>query len=198
MTRVRMMRFVSAVLVLAMPMAAGDAIAAPTPCAISAWSADPDPAGLNVRAAPRADAPVVGRLPPPRRVGGETIAVELRIVAGENGWFLIDRAEFADYGEPNKTGMVFTGRGWVSGRLLSLALNGPALHARPAADAAKRATLVGEDADGNVYGPDAFAVERLHACRDTWVEVEGRLRGPNTRHRGWTDRTCSNQVTTCP
>ncbi|MDR3473265.1 MAG: SH3 domain-containing protein, partial [Devosia sp.] len=33
-------------------------------CAFDALTNDPDPAGLNVRAAPSASAPILGRLPP--------------------------------------------------------------------------------------------------------------------------------------
>src|SRR5690606_6778982 len=37
-------------------------------CAVSAWSTDPDPAGLNVRAAPGSDAQIVGNLPAAREM----------------------------------------------------------------------------------------------------------------------------------
>lgn len=167
-------------------------------CDIWAWSSDEDPKGLNVRAAPRADAPVLGRLPAPRQVDGYSFAVEVRIIGSRNGWFLIDRAEFADYGDPGQAGVVFEGKGWVSGRLLSLTAGGQAIRAESAETSKKIVDLVGEDGNGNAYGPDSLIVERVHACRGEWAEVEGVLGGPNTRHRGWVTGICSNQATTCP
>ncbi|HYE47902.1 MAG TPA: hypothetical protein VEA44_19195, partial [Caulobacter sp.] len=38
---------------------------AATACRFEAWSSEPDPAGLNVRAGPSATARTVGKLPPP-------------------------------------------------------------------------------------------------------------------------------------
>ena len=39
-------------------------------CETSAWSTDKDPNGLNVRAGPGTDNPVIGRLPPPLATPG--------------------------------------------------------------------------------------------------------------------------------
>lgn len=92
------------------------------------------------------------------------------------------------------------GNGWVSGRRLGLGLNYQFLHSAPSRDSPKVATLSGRNADGLVYGPDTFRVDRIHGCQGDWVEVEGALSNGTSvgpRLRGWTTRTCSNQVTTC-
>jgi hypothetical protein len=65
---------------------AGLAVAAPTgtsgavACAISGWSNDTDAAGLNVRAAPRKDAPVIGRIPPPHAQADDSYAAEFDVL----------------------------------------------------------------------------------------------------------------------
>lgn len=171
-------------------------------CAISAWSTDPDPKGLNVRAAPNGSAKIVGTLPAPRDIAGDRFATEVSVTGSKGGWLRISEAHVIDYVGDGPTEIVFEGEGWVSGRHLGLALNQSDLYGGPSAASARVATLVGEDPDGLAYGPDSFRVDRIHACRGDWVEVEGAIAidgnpaGP--RLRGWTRGTCSNQVTTCP
>jgi hypothetical protein len=41
-------------------------------CQVRGFSIDTDPKGTNVRSAPRADAPVIGRLAPRTRIGSDT------------------------------------------------------------------------------------------------------------------------------
>lgn len=165
-------------------------------CTISAWSTDKDPRGLNVRAGPGTKAPVVGRLPPPLEVEGETFATEVSITGSKDGWLRISRAMQNDYIWDVKTKVVFEGEGWVSGRYLGLLLNHGSLFGGPSLDSPVVATLSGTDADGNANGPDSFVVDRLRACRGDWVEVEGTFLG--ARLRGWAIGSCANQVTTCP
>lgn len=184
--------------VLAGMSAAGATEAA---CEFRGWSRDPDPAGLNLRAAPSSTAAVVGRLPAPRREGDETFAVEMHVVAGRDGWLLVDRAEFADYGSaPAKT--VFTGRGWVSGRMVGVSVQDERVRRQPDAAAAiidrPRVSAGGE--------AEILRLERIVGCRGRWIEVEGSFgdasgeagRGPGRPTRGWVTGLCGNQVTTCP
>ncbi|MEW9614923.1 SH3 domain-containing protein [Shinella sp. S4-D37] len=197
--------FRAAALFCLIPMAAAadDAVAegAHEACAISAWSTDPDPNGLNVRAAPQDDAAIIGTLPAARDVGGERFATEVSITGSKDGWLRISEGWVLDYIGDDPTEVVFKGVGWVSGRHIGLGLNNRHLRRGPAHDAPVVATLAGT-IDGMPYGPDSILVDRIHACRGDWLEVEGVLtidgivRGP--RLRGWTTGTCSNQVTTCP
>jgi len=184
-------------LALLLPGAAAAAeIAAPAQrCDFRAWSKDPDPAGLNVRAAPKRDAAVVARLPAPREVEGEKIAVEFKVIGGDGPWLLIDGAEFADYGDGAKK--VFSGRGWVAAGLVGVTPQDEKVRLGPETTAGivdePRAT-----ADGNY---DFLSLTRILGCRGRWIEMEGEFRveqkKPGRPVRGWVTDLCANQVTTC-
>jgi hypothetical protein len=171
------------------------------PCDIAGWSNDPDPAGMNVRAAPGPSARVVGKVPPPWKAPdpsgdrGETFRSEFRIIGYRDGWFLIRdiSAPGVAYGEryPRNRPQPYRGQGWVSARLVGAALaNGGMppgrLFLAPSAHAATRPAMrQGEPVStGDI-------VERLHACSGNWglVEIEGA--------RGWWSGICANQVTNC-
>lgn len=183
-------------LVLAGAAAAAEVAAPATRCDFRAWSKDRDPAGLNVRAAPRPDAAVLGRLPPPRTVDGESLAVEFTVIGGAPGWLAIEGAEYADYGSGAKS--VFAGRGWVAAGLVDVSVQDERV--RRAASAA--AAIV--DAPRDLPGGDreTLALGRIRACDGAWIEIEGAFRrdaDPGGRPvRGWVTGLCGNQVTTCP
>lgn len=172
------------------------AAAAAPACNLSAYSTDTDRAGLNVRAEPSARARIVGVLPPPQDGPAADdeppLPVEMHIVAGRDGWVEIDHAEFGDYGlgEP---GVVFTGRGWVSGRLVSFDVQDPNVYAAP--------ERVAEVIDAAAEDGEFINVRRVLSCTGEWAEVEGDIttdvsvRGRPVK--GWVRDTCSNQVTTC-
>lgn len=166
-------------------------------CELSAWSTDKDPAGLNVRAGPGTESPIIATIPPPIEAEGYEFAAEVSITGVKDGWFRIRRAEMVDYiGDDDK--VVFDGEGWVSGRFLGLELNGSYLRDGPSQDAPVAFDFASapKDADGLAVGPDSFVVDRLRDCEGDWVEVEGTLL--DARHQGWATGTCANQVTTCP
>lgn len=164
-------------------------------CNLSAWSTDSDPAGLAVRSGPGTNNAVIGRLPPPGGVEGYDEAAEVTITGSHNGWFRISAAVMIDYAGDKPDKVLFKGEGWVSGRYLGLLLNDANLHREPALESPVVAHLAFADPDGNMMGPDSWAV-RLHACKDDWAEVDASFE--DRRFRGWATRTCSNQVTTCP
>jgi len=192
-------RLALAALLLGAVSASGIAaeIAAPAKrCDFRAWSKDEDPAGLNVRAAPRRDAAVVARLPPPRRVDGEKLAVEFRVVGGDGAWLLIERAEYADYGSGAKP--VFSGRGWVAGALVDVGVQDERVRRTPS----ETAEVVGEPRDLPDNGREFLSLGRILACDGGWIEVEGAFRAdagaPGRPVRGWVTNLCGNQTTTCP
>jgi hypothetical protein len=80
-----------------------------TPCTISGWSDDHDPAGLNICAAPRKDATAIGRIPPPEAQGGDTYAADFEIIGSRDGWLMISGAKFADYGNGKGDRILFPG-----------------------------------------------------------------------------------------
>lgn len=171
------------------------------PCDIAGWSADPDPAGMNVRARPSASARILGKIPPPWPIAGgsgdrsDSFRSEFRIIGYRDGWFLIGdiTAPGVAYGEsyPRNRPQPYRGQGWVSARFVGAALaNGnPApgrLHLAPSVHAPTRPALrQGEPVS------TGDTVQRLHACSGTWglIEIEGT--------RGWWRGICANQVTTC-
>lgn len=161
-------------------------------CEISAWSTDKDPNGLNVRAGPGIDHPVIATLPPPMTVegaGDDEFAAEVWITGSQDGWFRIDTAIWGgpSIGDDDKP--LFEGEGWVSGSLLGLAVEGQFLYGEPSYEAP---TVVDFFEDGGEY----VTMHRLHACDGYWVEGESVFRGQT--YRGWASDICASQLTTCP
>ena len=160
-------------------------------CETRGYAIDTDPKGTNIRSAPRADAPVIGRLAPKRQIGPGTVeGIEFEIVGSKDGWLLIRN------GDPRED---FTldpahaadGRGWVSGRLVGTSLSHRPFRAAPGRDAALLTTLAGPD-----WGPDSATVSAVHACQGKYVEVTATPYGGKPI-RGWSFSPCSNQLTTC-
>ena len=167
-------------------------------CTIEGYLSDTDPKGTNVRSGPRADAPVIGRLPilPPHAEGSfDANAPEFDIIGSKNGWLLIRDARFDRPSAGVKK--LFSGPGWISGALVSFTVGSNALLAGPSDDAKIIEKLSSADAG---YGPDSFNVTRVHACQGHFAEVTIDLVSTTTKHapmRGWVGHVCSNQLTTC-
>jgi hypothetical protein len=171
------------------------------PCSLGAWSIDRDPEGLNVRAAPNAQARVLGVVPPPRKLpgefGNEPFRSEFRIIGHQQGWFLIDevRAPGVRYGatHPRSLPQSIKGRGWVKSELVGAAyanggLSENSLYISPHADANAGEVL---SADGNP-AMGGLPPSRILACSGAWGLVETK-----EGQRGWWRGLCSNQVTNC-
>lgn len=168
------------------------------PCTLGAWSVDPDPKGLNVRAEPSAKAKILGIVPPPRVVpkkyeafGPEPAKAEFRVVGYRDGWFLIENIQAPgvayDIPYPASLPKPYLGRGWVAGNKIGAApayagLPFGRLYKAPHVEARYEMRTGGTD--------NPFA--RVLACSGDWglVEAEG-------GKRGWVRGLCSNQVTTC-
>jgi len=165
-----------------------------TRCAISGWSNDRDPAGLNVRAAPRKDAQVIGRIPPPQDQGSDSYAAEFKIIGSRDGWLLISGAKFADYGAGKDGPVLFPGSGWVFADKVRFLINAPDLRSAPDTGAPTVMKLYTPDMTS---GPDSATIDHVFGCAGEFADVVAHIRqGP--RARGWAHRICSNQVTTCP
>jgi hypothetical protein len=170
-----------------------------TACDFKALANDHTREGLNIRAEPRADAGVLGRLPIVENPYHEKIAADVHVIGARNGWFLIEGAGYGDYDLPKPLPPVYAGRGWVWGRLLTSTLQTSSLKAAPDKNAA---TVV--EFDG------WFAATAMLDCKGDWVRIETPLStkdytlkpimpsdGPRNTVRGWGQRSCTHQRTTC-
>ncbi len=137
-------------------------------CRLAVFVNDPDPAGLNLRRAPAADAPIVTNI-----VDGDAM---LDVTGSSGKWLRVVRVRGAD-------GTVeFEGEAWTFGPLTGVrAKRSMALHAAPQQTSAVSATMPAEQ------------IGAVQECDDMWVRVRlGRSdgwMGPHTY--------CGNSVTTC-
>ena len=187
------------VVLLGIALAAGPVAANAAPldttgasqCRTRGFSTDRDPKGTNVRSAPRADAPIIGHLAPLTRISPDTMTgVEFEIVGSRDGWLLIQKGDPATDFRLDPAN-VADGRGWVSGRLVSVTLGRRYLRAAPRGDGAVVLDLFGPN-----WGPDSVHVSAIHACRDKYVEVTATPPGGKPV-RGWSWSPCASQLTTC-
>jgi hypothetical protein len=165
-----------------------------TACALSGWSNDPDPSGLNIRAAPGTDAEIIGRVPPAKAQAGDSYAAEFRITGSRNGWFLVSRVKFADYGSGKGDRILFGGPGWVFADKVRFLINRAEVRSAPADNAQLVATLRTADGSG---GPDSATIDHVFGCSGAFAEAAVHMEGQR-QVRGWVTGICSNQVTTCP
>jgi hypothetical protein len=171
-----------------------------TACDFGAFANDQTREGLNIRAEPRADSAVLGRLPVIENVHHEKVAVDVHVIGVTKGWFLIEDAGYPDNDLPNKVPPVYGGRGWVSGKLLTTQFRMRALKAAPDENAADIVEKVVDD----------YGITAILDCKGDWVRIETPLTtkdyslkpklfsdGPRGAVRGWTQRPCNDQRTTC-
>jgi hypothetical protein len=177
------------------------------PCDLRAWSADPDPKGLNVRAEPDAKSKVLGTLPPPYKLhmgGSENTPpngwrTEFRIVGYRDGWFLVEGArppgiQYEDETRyPKAAPKPYAGRGWVASSKVGASFangytRGGGLFQAPHADAH---WVPAKNHHGNPLDGDS-GPKRILACSGLWALVES-----HDGVRGWWRRLCSSQVTNC-
>lgn len=149
------------------------------PCDVALNVEDPDPAGPNIREAPRRDARIVSALKP----AGEWITVH---VTGQSGdWARIDRAVAVDDAAESGERTVFRGAGWVHLRLLGIGSlfvgGGTELRSAPMPDAPVVFRLGSDDAQS----------VRVLACSGDYIRVRYGER------IGWTRHWCNNERTSC-
>jgi hypothetical protein len=142
---------------------------------------DPDPKGLNVRAAPgKPPGKVIKALVP----DGEW--TEVHVVGQSGDWLRIDLASTVDDDAPEGMREVFRGNGWVhvSGLGISELMTGEGtiLRASPS-DAAKLLKKIGPD--------DEPKRTRILGCSGKFlhVDADGLV--------AWTRQYCTNERTTC-
>lgn len=162
-----------------------------TACQVTGFSNPKDASATNLRAAPRADAKVIGHFPGLAQ-GTDLAEPEFDIVGSKDGWLLIRNARSADpAADPQR--VLFAGPGWIWGGLAGVQPADYSLRSAPRADAPVAAWLQ-DVAKG--WGPDSFGVRTIHACQGQFVEVTAAPPG-GKELRGWLARSCRNQLTTC-
>jgi hypothetical protein len=167
-------------------------VPAGTACAIrGGWSTDGDPAGLNVRAAPSAGAPVVGVLPSPEYSPefDRVMAVSFDVIETRDAWFRIANAYRADdnAGEPSTLPA-----GWISGRHVGFALQTDKAFVEPDPGSAVVAAAW-MDSDGALR---LFEYRHPTECRGEWVRLK--VTGHDRIEReAWARGVCNGQETTC-
>ena len=184
-----------------------------TACSFGAFVNETDRAGLNVRQSPSASSKLLGKLPANYEdpVSPMVVRVEVSVMASQNGWFLIDGATDNTMLTEMPERPMYSGKGWVSGK--KLAVKTQASKARLAPDAsAATAFLVGEILDGDSLSQPG----QLIACNGKWALIEyslsavpknewpqikinpaARIGAPNGRVRGWVNKICAIQETSC-
>lgn len=143
-----------------------------TRCDLEGWTTDTDPKGLNVRAAPSAQAAIVGTLP-----GYEASADSLRtsrfsITGSANGWLRIEGGrEYRVQDVPDEwpDRPAYAGSGWISGRHAGFAVQSAHGHAKPDASSTTLLDLKGD------WLTDVGAVDRIVACSGKWALVDFHL-----------------------
>ncbi|HSI01414.1 MAG TPA: SH3 domain-containing protein [Reyranella sp.] len=162
-----------------------------TLCEVRGFATDRDPRGSNLRAAPRADAPIIGHVPPRSNIGQNTwTGAEFEIVGSKDGWLLVHNGD-QDGDLKFDAAHAEDGRGWLSARLVGTTLRVAALRSAPRRDAPLVARLAGDN-----WGPDSVAVSAVHSCQGNYIEVTTTPIGGKPV-RGWSFKPCSSQLTTC-
>lgn len=176
-----------------------------TECNFSAFSRDHDPAGLNVRAEPNANARILGRLPAANDPQAySTFGAD--VIGYKKGWFLIEHGFEAVWTPQRPREPVYSGRGWVAANLMTTQLLREKLKLAPngaAPDVLNLQDVKGEGPDDS----DFVTPRRILGCSGDWVHVEIALRpgekalaktnAPAGAASGWANGTCASQTTPC-
>lgn len=167
---------------------------APAACLVEAYGQG---RGIEARAAPSPEAPVVARLPDPVLVGDQEVAVSFTVTGHVPGWFRIEEAGFSDEVPFLAEGrhVPLDGPAWVPEEAVRTTIAGVTLRAKPDEAAPESARLQGlQRMPGAVFvlfGPEGVGMSRVAACRGTWIEAQTDM------GRGWTQAVCSRQRSPC-
>ena len=156
-------------------------------CSFDAWIEAGGPAAQVIRNGPSGSATAIADMPRPYPSYDGIAYPTASITGHKDGWFRISEVVTNLYAEADPV-TVFSGEGWVPGKVLGFYVESPALLDQPADDAAIAVDFS--------QGSDFLTVDRLFACSDHWVEVGGTY--GDKRVRGWSSDICESQITTCP
>lgn len=184
-----------------------------TKCSFGAFVMESDSAGLNVRQSPGPSGKIIGTLPPLLEVDGYKVKIEVDVLGGKNGWFYIAHARDNTMLTGKPARKVYSGRGWVSGRKLTVKSQSKFGYAFPSKGAAVVLSL-----NDGFDGDRMVEAGQLISCQGHWALVEyssiDKLRTeapemmvapptlsqeglPKGHVRAWVDQICGIQETTC-
>ena len=184
-----------------------------TTCSFGAFVNETDSAGLNVRQSPNAASKILGKLAANYKDpdSAMVVRVEVDVLASQNGWFLIEGATDNTTLTEKPERAMYSGRGWVSGKKLAIKTQASKARLTPTG-AAATAFLVGDVLDGDSLSKPGHLI----ACDGKWARVEYSLNGVpkdalaalkinpaaksagrSTSVRGWVNRICAIQETSC-
>jgi len=151
-------------------------------CDVELNVVDPDPKGLNVRAAPNAKkGKVVAVLKP---IGDWT---QVHVIGQSGDWLRIDHAEAIDDSAENGQRQVFQGDGWVHASKLGISElyvgGGTVIRDRPVREGAELLRVSDEAKE-----PKST---KILGCDGKFIKVQA------DKQIGWTDSWCTNERTTC-
>jgi hypothetical protein len=175
-----------------------------TECDMKTISADRDPKGLNVRASPDAHSAVLGQIPPPSGAAdvGVDLAADVLVIGYKKGWFFVEAGPYGTDNPPPKGFKPYTGRGWVAANMLTAELLRDWLKQKPDEKSANVVNLTFDQGD-----PQTVKMRHIFSCSGDWEHVElavvknmkplMKTDAPAGAVRGWSNGTCTNQLTTC-
>lgn len=176
---------------VAQPDDGGQTDGKPGICDFDGWSVDKDPNGLNVRAAPSADAAIVGTLPPPTfdKDFYREWASDFDVFESRNGWFRIGNA-----GNEGDTGTRKFPSGWIHGSKLGFELQSNVAFSEPDP---KSKPVVTDWVDKGPNGAShRFTFRNPTECKGHWVKLS--VTGHDRIERqAWVRGICGIQETTC-
>lgn len=159
-------------------------------CSFTAFVTESDPRGLNVRAGPSTAHAVIGKIPPVHFSPDEPPVlgmVEVQVDASQNGWFRIRNAR-DNPALVDAPRAMHSGSGWVSGHLLTV--KSQARTARDVADHRGNPVKIA----GLAFDSDDFVrTSKVVDCVGKWVFAVNE----KYKFRGWLDRLCGIQETSC-
>ncbi len=167
-------------------------------CSFDAFVIEKDPKGLNVREAPDAHSKILGVISPavyekPPSTSRYLVKPELKVIGGKNGGFKVKEAHdnegLLEEMTKLKARKMYSGIGWVSGKMLTIKSNATEALLGPS----KESKILHKQNDQVSF--DDIDGYKLLGCQGEWVFVEDLKMKTNNRY--WLNRICGIQETTC-
>jgi len=177
----------------------------PTACSVSGWTTNVKPA-IAVRAAPSANAQVLGRLPTTRGDDPDPdidyYSVTFDVTEARDGWLKIKNASDDMTGNDTpRPRPVYRGEGWIEAEDAQVGIQSARGYARPDAGSERLLDLKSD------WLTERAALRGIVACDGEWLLLDYEMRQSEnweplapkdrTRGRAWFRGVCASAETTC-